>query len=596
MRGRYPAGPECVDKVAASPQAKQRTKMILQTVFSGLRVREVCAALSICPQRFQQLREQVLQAAVASMEVQPGGRRRRPAESAEMAALREELAELKLALRLAQVRAEIALAMPRAVASTEAEEPGPVKKNDPAAETAGSIAIVEEVTSTAAAELPIFRTEVNYMATTSAENDMVTDRDAGAASVLQRFREEIQRDEREHLDRLKELIRVQAEAAAKARRRGRTWQRGQRRLEKDIRRQAVACYHDLRRWGYTLDEVAELLGVTPRTLRHWAYDSGPEQQAALPLGRPPARSDVAARQEVLRFLKEEGPGVGVPTVRERFPDLARAELTDLVQRYRHVWSARHHVCLRRLSWLVLGRVWAIDFAEPSLVGASWSLPPIDGRYPYLLAVRDLASGYVLCWLPVTAATAAVTRSLLAVLFGVYGVPLVLKADNGPPFRAQETKDFLKNAGGHFLFSPPYWPRYNGAIETSIGSLKRWTEQHAASQGHAGRWTWADVAAARQQANAGQPRRLHGRTPTDAWASRTAVTDAERVRFELTVLRERYLARSEMGLDQEKQLDHWEDSAVDRKAIERALVEHDYLLFRGRRVPLMVKAGRVTDFV
>jgi hypothetical protein len=128
MRGRYPAGPEYVDTLEASPQAKKRTKMILQTVFSGLRVREVCAALDICPQRFQQLREEVLQAALASMEVQPGGRRRRPVESEEMAALREELEELKLALHLAQVRAEIALAMPKAVASAPADGPGPEKK------------------------------------------------------------------------------------------------------------------------------------------------------------------------------------------------------------------------------------------------------------------------------------------------------------------------------------------------------------------------------------------------------------------------------------------------------------------------------------
>jgi hypothetical protein len=87
------------------------------------------------------------------------------------------------------------------------------------------------------------------MATTSAENGMETDQGARVAPVLQRFREEIQRDEKEHLDRLKELIRVQVEAAAKPRQRGRAWQRGQRRLEKDIRRQAVTCYHDLRHWA-----------------------------------------------------------------------------------------------------------------------------------------------------------------------------------------------------------------------------------------------------------------------------------------------------------------------------------------------------------
>jgi len=128
MRGRYPAGPEYVDTLEASPQAKQRTKLILQTVFSGSRVAEVCTALDICPQRFHQLREEVLQAAVASMEVQPGGRRRRPVESEEMTALREELAELKVALHVAQVRAEIALAMPKAVAAAADDEPGPEKK------------------------------------------------------------------------------------------------------------------------------------------------------------------------------------------------------------------------------------------------------------------------------------------------------------------------------------------------------------------------------------------------------------------------------------------------------------------------------------
>src|SRR6202022_1071934 len=106
----------------------------------------------------------------ASMEVQPGGRRRRPVEGEEMAALREELKELKLALHLAQVRAEIALAIPKAVASAPADGPGPEKKNDTAAETAGSAESGEEVTPTAALELPIFRAEVNSMATTSAEN------------------------------------------------------------------------------------------------------------------------------------------------------------------------------------------------------------------------------------------------------------------------------------------------------------------------------------------------------------------------------------------------------------------------------------------
>jgi transposase InsO family protein len=305
---------------------------------------------------------------------------------------------------------------------------------------------------------------------------------------------------------------------------------------------------------------------------------------------------VGVRQEVLRFLNDEGVGVGVPRLQAQFAALARAELTDLLQRYRTVWCARRRQSVRVLHWLVAGRAWTMDFAEPSLRGASWSLPAIDGRYPYLLAVRDLASGYQLCWLPVWAATAEVTMAALAVLFARYGAPLLLKSDNGPPFRAEEMKKFLQAAGVFPLFSPPYWPGYNGAIEAAIGSLKRRTEEHAVGQGHGAIWTAGDVEAARLAANANRPRRLHGLSPAEVWAQGTMIGAVERVRFEIAVEGERYMARTELKLDRDKDLDHWQQSAVDRKAIQRALVEHDYLLFRGRRVPLIVKAGKVTNFV
>jgi len=75
---------------------------------------------------------------------------------------------------------------------------------------------------------------------------------------------------------------------------------------------------------------------------------------------------------------------------------------------------------------------------------------------------------------------------------------------------------------------------------------------------------------------------------------TRITATERVRFELAVERHSFLARREMNMAQEQLLDHWQASAVDRKAIERALVEHDYLLFRRRRLPLTVKVEKVTS--
>jgi len=113
MRGRYPAGPEYIDHLEGSAEAKRRAKVILQTLMGELRVLEACQELGICEQRFHQLREEMLQAALARLEARPAGRPRRSAEPAEVAALREHLAEQQLQLRVAQVREEIALVMPQ---------------------------------------------------------------------------------------------------------------------------------------------------------------------------------------------------------------------------------------------------------------------------------------------------------------------------------------------------------------------------------------------------------------------------------------------------------------------------------------------------
>jgi hypothetical protein len=147
-----------------------------------------------------------------------------------------------------------------------------------------------------------------------------------------------------------------------------------------------------------------------------------------------------------------------------------------------------------------------------------------------------------------------------------------------------------------LFSPPACPGYNGSIEAAIGSLKKRTAQHAERQGRWQTWTGDDVEAARQQANAGHPPRLNGRTPTEVWARRSSTSISERLRFALAVEYQRDPVRREIGIDLEAALNHWEQGKVDRKAIERALVEHEYLLFTRRRIPLVIKAGKVTSIV
>ncbi len=238
-----------------------------------------------------------------------------------------------------------------------------------------------------------------------------------------------------------------------ARRRGPGWQRTARELEEGVRGQAVALSGWLQERGLDLGDRAAALGILPRTLRAWEARWPVGQSKVRVLGRPVWRSPVAWRNEVVELLEDLGPRVGVATLRESFPAMCRAELADLLRRYRRAWRARHRQTVYKLHWQVVGSVWAIDFTEAP--------QPIDGIYPYVLAVRDLASGQQLLWQPVAATTTAVTREALAWLVATYGAPLVLQSDNGSAFVAEATQAWLQATGVQVLFSPPHWPAYNG---------------------------------------------------------------------------------------------------------------------------------------
>jgi len=169
---------------------------------------------------------------------------------------------------------------------------------------------------------------------------------------------------------------------------------------------------DLTRWtlnlGLSLPETADLLHLAPRTLRHWFDAFGNAQPRLHLLGRPTLRSSRSDRTAVLDVLDELGPATSVATLRTCFPSMPRVELEDLLKRYRRVWRKRHQYAPHCLHWQRPGAVWAMDFSEPPR--------PIDGLYPYLLAVRDLASHQQLLWLPVLDMTADIMiealRSLL----------------------------------------------------------------------------------------------------------------------------------------------------------------------------------------
>jgi transposase InsO family protein len=451
------------------------------------------------------------------------------------------------------------------------------------------------------------------------------------------------------VQRLQKLIQVQA-AADPQRRRGSVWQQPHRQLEAEVRQEAVGFCQWVAAQGLTRIASAASLGIAPRTLRLWEEGGLPEDRTVPARGRPVLRSERAQRTAVLALLESVGPGIGLAVLQGAFPSLPRAELHDLLRRYRRVWGARHHQVLHVLHWQRPGSVWAIDYAEPP--------QPLEAGFTDLLAVRDLASGMQLLWLPVPAATAATTVAALEGLFALYGPPLVLKLDNGSPFVAALTQELLAAWQVVPLYSPPGLPAYNGAIEAGIGALKVRTHHQAARQGRPGAWTCADAEAARQQANElGRPWGPQGPTPAEPWARRRPVTAEERARFQATVTRladpapapgparpalaavacpqpitaapgaasaslreegaepgsqaasavERPLAPAPSGAAQPScppgavpagarcggALGPEPDRATkQREAIGRALVAHGYLLFTRRRIPLPMKRKKV----
>jgi transposase InsO family protein len=370
------------------------------------------------------------------------------------------------------------------------------------------------------------------------------------------------------------------------RRRGRG-QQPRRRCEQALRGHVVTLSTLLQARGYTRVERAALLQLAPRTLRQWDQDFRGSLLLPPLLGRPVRRAACADRQAVLELLADLGPLTGLPTLCACFPALLRAELADLLGRYRRVWRRRYHAAVHVLTWLVPGTVWAMDFAEAPRA--------IDGAFPYLFAVRDLASGQQLLWLPLSTADGDEARRALAALFACHGAPLVLKSDNGSAFTAEATHALLDGAGVLALFSPPYYPQYNGAIEAGIGSLATRTERHAARHDRAGCWTGDDVAAAQAEANAtARPRGPAGPTPQQAWATRSPLTIDQRRRLAEAVERYRQQGRPQAGGPRaEGPTGDQEERAMARRAIERALVEHVYLLFRRRRIPLPFTRKKVT---
>ena len=302
----------------------------------------------------------------------------------------------------------------------------------------------------------------------------------------------------------------------------RGWERQakRRRVEDELRKQAAGFCCRARGKGRPTREAAKVLGLPRRTLDHWCQRDRANELQPRPRGRPPRIASAEQRGQVWSLLDRHGPSISLATLKAEHPYLARAELADICHEYRDAWAAAHPRIRCELDWLRSGSVWAMDFCHPPHL--------VDGCYPAILNVLDLASHQQLLWLAVDHEDAETVLAALGALFDEHGAPLVMKCDNGPAFRSHIVKRMLSAQEVFPLYSPPYCPWYNGACERANRTLKEFTEHVAEQAGRAGYWRSDDLLAARLTANRyRRPWGETGMTPEESWANRRALTLDER---------------------------------------------------------------------
>lgn len=348
-------------------------------------------------------------------------------------------------------------------------------------------------------------------------------------------------------------------------------QQRRRQLESQTRRRAVDFRDRQRKLGVSAGAIAKLLKLSFRTLSQWGFLSKLGRLRPRLRGRPSCRLSARRRNEVIGFLRGVGPAIGLERLRAQVPEATRGALRDILGRFRRVYLKRNGLLIHELSWKRPGTVWAMDHAEaPSL---------IDGIYPAVFSVRDLASGEQLLWEPCYGMTAAETVDHLECLLTERGVPLLFKSDNGPAFTSEAMARLADRFGFLQLLSPAEMPEYNGSAEAGIGAMKRRTNYQAAMSGRVGHWQSEDLERAQSIANA-----LYMARQDEA-----PVSAACRHAFRREVDERELRLRKEMSFECAAGHEIMTAGVARRRAITGALVAQEFLTIRRRRVSLPLKS-------
>ena len=117
-------GVEHVESLEGDASTKARLRTVLETITEAISVEEACERLGVSPARFHELRREALEGAMKALEPRAPGRPPLPRPDPEVEALRATNHEHTRALEAANIRADIAIAMPRLLRPLPEEKKG----------------------------------------------------------------------------------------------------------------------------------------------------------------------------------------------------------------------------------------------------------------------------------------------------------------------------------------------------------------------------------------------------------------------------------------------------------------------------------------
>lgn len=229
---------------------------------------------------------------------------------------------------------------------------------------------------------------------------------------------------------------------------------------------------------------------------------GPKKLNPLPLA--------ALQLRVVQLTHRTHRSFGAPALaRELSQGISTRQLAQCVRSHRRQLRQQQRHCFQHIHWTLPNLAWSIDGSETK--------PDHSGTKLRFAAFADLASRHRFEPRFALELKGEQIAEHLDQLFHRHGPPLFLKRDNGSNLNCAQVNDVLAQHRVIPLNGPAHYPRYNGAIENSIGHFKKHLLPCLHTPEH---WDLEAIAPLGRglvvQLNA-QPRRsLHGRSATQVY--------------------------------------------------------------------------------